>query len=102
MEIHVYDTYVKAADGHTMHFDVITKEQDHEKAIDYAKNFGFSENELPKNLSLALGSATLTPMQIARGYAILANGGFDVSPWLIERIEDPQHEIIFSQNYSLC
>jgi len=33
MEIHVYDTYVKAADGHTMHFDVITKEQDHEKAI---------------------------------------------------------------------
>ncbi|MEK0328026.1 MAG: DUF2024 family protein, partial [Nitrosopumilus sp.] len=27
MEIHVYDTYVKAADGHTMHFDVITKEQ---------------------------------------------------------------------------
>ncbi len=39
MEIHVYDTYVKAADGHTMHFDVITKEQDHEKAIDYAKKW---------------------------------------------------------------
>ena len=29
MEIHVYDTYVKAADGHTMHFDVITGEKDH-------------------------------------------------------------------------
>ena len=68
-------------------------------AIDYAEQFGFSKEELPKNLSLALGSATLTPMQIARGYAILANGGFDVSPWLIEHIEDSHHQIIFSQNY---
>jgi len=39
MEIHVYDTYVKASDGHTMHFDVITKVQDHQKAIDYAKQW---------------------------------------------------------------
>ena len=37
MEIFVYDTYVKAQDGHTMHFDVITKDKDHEKAIEYAK-----------------------------------------------------------------
>ena len=33
MDIHVYDTYVKAKDGHTMHFDVITDVQDHDKAI---------------------------------------------------------------------
>ncbi len=39
MEIHVYDTYVKAADGHTMHFDVITSEKDHEKAITYGKEW---------------------------------------------------------------
>jgi len=39
MEIHVYDTYVKAKDGHTMHFDVITEVQDHDKAIDYAKQW---------------------------------------------------------------
>lgn len=68
-------------------------------AIDYAQHFGFMKSELPKNLSLALGSATLTPMQIARAYAILANGGFDVSPWVVERIEDSQHKTIFSQNY---
>lgn len=37
MDIHVYDTYVKAKDGHTMHFDVITDVQDHDKAIEYAK-----------------------------------------------------------------
>ncbi|MCH8975819.1 MAG: DUF2024 family protein [Thaumarchaeota archaeon] len=39
MEIHVYDTYVKAKDGHTMHFDVITSKKDHDKAIDYAKKW---------------------------------------------------------------
>jgi hypothetical protein len=39
MEIHVYDTYVTASDGHTMHFDVITKEKDHGKAIEYAKKW---------------------------------------------------------------
>ena len=39
MEIHVYDTYVKAADGHTIHFDVITGEKDHEKALTYGKEW---------------------------------------------------------------
>jgi len=39
MEIHVYDTYVKAKDGHTMHFDVITNLQDHDKAIENAKKW---------------------------------------------------------------
>ena len=39
MEIHVYDTYVEAKDGHTMHFDVITAIKDHQKAIQYAKEW---------------------------------------------------------------
>ena len=39
MDIHVYDTYVKAKDGHTMHFDVITNVQDHDKAIEFAKQW---------------------------------------------------------------
>ena len=39
MEIHVYDTYVRAKDGHTMHFDVITGEKDHGKAIDYGREW---------------------------------------------------------------
>jgi len=39
MDIHVYDTYVKAIDGLTMHFDVITGVQDHDKAIEYAKQW---------------------------------------------------------------
>ncbi len=51
MEIHVYDTYVKAKDGHTMHFDVITDVQDHPKAIEYAKEWLGSVGE---------GEATVT------------------------------------------
>ncbi len=65
--------------------------------IDYVKRFGFIADDLPKNLSLALGSADLTPIQVARGYAILANGGYDVKPWFIERIEDAHHNVIFQQ-----
>ena len=39
MEIHVYDTYIKAKDGHTIHFDVITGEKDHDKAVEYGKKW---------------------------------------------------------------
>ncbi len=39
MEIHVYDTYVKAVDGHVMHFDVFTTEKDDQKAIQYAEQW---------------------------------------------------------------
>ena len=70
-------------------------------AIDFVQRFGFSSTELPKNLSLALGSATLTPMQIARGYAIIANGGFNIEPWFIERIEDPSANILFEQQHQV-
>ncbi len=65
--------------------------------IEYDKRFGFSPDELPANLSLALGSATLTPMQIAKGYAILANGGFDITPWYIEKIADSQGNVLYQQ-----
>ncbi len=53
MEIHVYDTYVKAKDGHTMHFDVITGNKDHEKAIEYGKQWlqtiGEGESTMTQN-----------------------------------------------------
>ena len=39
MDFHVFDTYVKAKDGHTMHFDVVTDKKDSEKAISYAKEW---------------------------------------------------------------
>ena len=51
MEIHVYDTYVKAKDGHTMHFDVITSKKDHDKAIDYAKKWLSSIGEVEASVT---------------------------------------------------
>ena len=45
MEFHVFDTYVKAKDGHTMHFDVITDKNDEQKAIEYAKKWLASVGE---------------------------------------------------------
>ncbi|RDB44796.1 penicillin-binding protein 1A [Halomonas sp. DQ26W] len=54
--------------------------------IDYLEGFGFASDRLPRGLSLALGSADLTPMEMTNAYAVLANGGFQVSPWFIERV----------------
>ena len=67
-------------------------------AIRYVQRFGFPREQLPADLTLALGSAALTPMQIARGYAVLANGGFLIEPYLIERIEDGSGQVLHRAN----
>lgn len=64
-------------------------------AIKYISNFGFDPAELSRDLSLALGSATLTPYDLARGYAVFANGGYLVDPHFISRIEDSQGNTLF-------
>lgn len=66
-----------------------------EKAVATALRFGFSEQQIPKTLSLALGSGNATPLQMARMYATFANGGFLISPYYIERIESSQGEVIY-------
>ncbi len=53
MEIHVFDTYVKAADGRTMHFDVITEVNDNEKAIGFAKEWLKSVGEENSKITTA-------------------------------------------------
>jgi penicillin-binding protein 1A len=73
-----------------------------DKAVDYLSNFGFAPDELPRNESLALGSASLTPLEVVTGFATFANGGFLVEPYLIERIEDSDGEVIFQANPSLA
>ncbi|NIR28554.1 MAG: penicillin-binding protein 1A [Gammaproteobacteria bacterium] len=57
-------------------------------AVDYLRRFGFDPGRLPHNLSLALGSGTVTPVELARGYAVFANGGYRVDPYFIERVEE--------------
>lgn len=57
-----------------------------ERTIDFLEGFGFDPDQLPRGLSLALGSASLTPLEMTNAYAVLANGGFKVSPWFIDRV----------------
>lgn len=63
--------------------------------IPYLASFGFDPDDLPRNESLALGSASLTPLEVATGFATFANGGFLVKPYLIDRIEDSFGKIIY-------
>ncbi len=65
------------------------------KLINHLAKFGFDKNELPRNEALALGSASLTPLQVVSGFSSFANGGYLVEPYLIERIEDSEGNIIF-------
>jgi penicillin-binding protein 1A len=66
--------------------------------VDYARkyisHFGFPEADLPPNLSMSLGTASLTPMSVARGYAVFANGGFLVDPYFIGKVVDRNGVVI--------
>jgi penicillin-binding protein 1A len=64
----------------------------------YISQFGFDAAELPPNLSMSLGSASLTPMSVARGYAVLANGGSLVTPWLVDQVKDRDGKVVFKEN----
>lgn len=67
-------------------------------ALNYVSRFGFNKQDLPRNLSLALGTANLTPMEIAGGWTAFANGGYKVQPYLIERINARDGKLLFAAN----
>ncbi len=64
-------------------------------ATQFAQNFGLTSSELPHDLSLALGSAELSPLQMSRVYSVFANGGYLTEPYLIQRIEDSDGSTLF-------
>lgn len=69
------------------------------KAINYISPFGFPREKLSKDLSLALGASAVTPLELATGYTVLANGGFQIKPYFIERIEvGSETERVFQAN----
>ena len=70
--------------------------------IDHLSLFGFVPHELPRNESLALGSASLTPLELVTGFATFANGGFLVAPYFIERIEDSFGNIVYQAEPSFA
>jgi penicillin-binding protein 1A len=72
-------------------------------ALDFVERYGFKRQELPANLSLALGSGEVTPLELVRGYAVLANGGFKVEPYFVDRIESSDGAEIFkAQPLTVC
>ncbi|UUD62683.1 penicillin-binding protein 1A [Pseudomonas seleniipraecipitans] len=69
-----------------------------EPTLNYIERFGFNRQDLPRNLSLALGTANLTPMEIATGWTAFANGGHKVQPYLIQRIDNRHGDPLFIAN----
>lgn len=66
-----------------------------DKLIDYAARFGFDTSTFSHDLSLALGTHVVSVLDLATAYAVLANGGYRVEPYLIERIEDLSGATVF-------
>lgn len=64
-------------------------------AIKYSERFGFAKNQLPAGLSLALGTALVTPLQMASAYAVFANSGYKVVPFAINSIRDSSDRLIY-------
>ncbi len=64
-------------------------------AAEYLQRFGFPAQNIIHTESLALGAASFTPMQVVRGYAVMANGGFLVDPYFITKIENEQGGVVF-------
>jgi len=68
----------------------------------YAQRFGFRPGQMPENLSLALGSGTATPLEMARAYSVFANGGFYTEPYFIREVHDAQEQVVFSANPAIA
>jgi len=72
-------------------------------AINYIQRFGFERENMPYDLSLALGSGTFSPLQVVRGYAVISNGGYLIDPYIIDRVESGSGEVIFqNQPKTVC
>jgi penicillin-binding protein 1A len=69
-----------------------------QSVIDYVQNFGFTKDQFKnsQNLTLALGSFGATPLEVARGFTVFANGGYRVEPFYIDRIEGPGGEVVYA------
>jgi len=64
-------------------------------AIQCAAKFGFDPQDMPQDLTLALGSLPATPLQMASAYAVFANGGYRVNSYFIDRIEDASGKVVY-------
>ncbi|MDQ0610301.1 penicillin-binding protein 1A [Variovorax sp. W1I1] len=70
-------------------------------AQDWITNFGFDKDKHPAYLPMALGAGAVTPMQMAVGYSVFANGGYRVNPYLVTRITDHKDKLLVDKQPSL-
>jgi len=63
-------------------------------AQDYVTRFGFDADKHPPYLTMALGAGSVTLWQMARGYAVFANGGYRIEPYLVQRIVDDRGNVL--------
>ncbi len=73
----------------------LLKDMGRRHAMQHITKFGFDPEQLSYDLTLALGSSAVTPLELATGYAVFANGGYHIEPYVIERIEDAKGEVLF-------
>jgi penicillin-binding protein 1A len=64
-------------------------------AQDFIQRFGFEAEKHPPYLTMALGAGAVTPLQLATGYGVFANGGFRVEPYLISKVIDAKGNVLF-------
>ncbi|HXF08645.1 MAG TPA: penicillin-binding protein 1A [Candidatus Acidoferrales bacterium] len=72
------------------------------QAVRYVERFGFPMQHVPADLSLSLGTAELTPLELARGYAVFASGGYLLTPYLIARVEDHEGRLLYARTPELA
>lgn len=62
---------------------------------EFLQKFGFKPEQIPGTLSLALGTASVTPLQLAQGYSTFANGGYGINPILIKKITNGSEQVLY-------
>ncbi|MCP0914482.1 MULTISPECIES: penicillin-binding protein 1A [Legionella] len=70
-------------------------------AVTFITHFGFNKKSLPHALSLALGSLSVSPMELTAAYAVFANGGYKIEPYLIDHITDNDGKILLQAKPTL-
>ncbi len=73
------------------------------RALKHVALFGVDAAKLPRDLSLALGSGAIKPIELAKGYAVFANGGFRVKPYIIHKVTAQNGEVLsYSEPETVC
>jgi penicillin-binding protein 1A len=71
-------------------------------AREYITRFGLPADQIPESLSMALGTASVSPLIMARGYAVFANGGYLIDPYFVREIDDRDGKVVYTADPALA